>query len=522
MNHVVDGDAHHVGARRECRGENGEEKERASHSAILDAMQPQTNSMNRTRDLSVGCLVAFMLPFFAGGLVTAWTGIQGLQRGESGFQVIVPLIVGIVFIGFSTVLVVAAVTGFRRAAANAALRLQNPDKPWLWRKEWSDGVIVSHGAAQSASIAVFALFWNAIAIPSAFIAFTSTDVREQPAVLLVMIFPVIGMFLFIAAVYQLLRARKYGRSRVMLPHIPVSIGATCRGEIVTHVKERPENGFALKLQCLRRTVTGSGRNRSTQETELWRDDQRVSGLVAVPTVDGFRVPFSVEIPSDTKPTDERVVTDQIVWRLNVTAETPGIDYAAQFELPVFVTSETQHEVKRFVPSATEVTSWTPQPASHITILPDEIRIASHARARDILAMFFFNVIWFGTIVVLYRFGAPMFFPIIFALLGLLVLYAMIDAVIGRTSIRADSSGIVVRRTWFGAGMASTIGVPDIKAIVANPTPNSSSYEIDVIGSGDSKTQIARYIAERHDAEMLAARIERAVSLTAGTQAAARS
>jgi hypothetical protein len=475
-------------------------------------MQPQTNSTKRARDFSVGCMILFMLPFFMGGGMAMWSGIQALLRGDRGFQALAPLIAGIVFIGFSAVIVAVVVASMRTAAVNVALRQQNPEKPWLWRKEWSDGVIVSGGGAQATTLGFFAVVWNAIAVPSAYIALTSASLREQPVLLIVLIFPIIGVFLLIAAVYQLLRVHKYGQSRVMLAHIPISIGATARGEVVTHVKERPENGFDLKLQCIHRVTTGSGKNRSTHETELWGDDQRVSGLTAIPAVDGFRVPFTFDVPGDARATDDSVPNDQIVWRLSVTAETPGIDYAATFELPVFVTSETQHEVKRFVPNAIEVTSWTPSPQSRITILPDEIRVAARARARDVLTMFVFCVIWFGTITILFRVGAATFFAIVFALLGLLVVYAMIDAVIGRTSIRADSSGIVVRRTWFGAGVASTIAADSIQSVIANRTSNSSTYEVDVIGANNRKTQIARYIAERHDAEMLAARLQRAVNV----------
>ena len=473
-------------------------------------MQAQTNSPKGVRDFSIGCVALFMLPFFLGGGMALWSGIQALLKGDRGFQAMAPLIAGIIFIGFSAVVVAVVIAAMRTAAASAVLRQQNPDKPWLWRKEWRDGVIVSSGGAQSVTVGFFAVIWNAIAVPAAYVALTSGDVDKQPMVLIVLIFPVVGVFLFVAAVYQLLRARKYGQSRVMLPHIPVSTGATCHGEVVTHVKERPENGFDLKLQCIHRVVTGSGKSRSTSETELWRDDQRVSGMVAIPTVDGFRVPFTFNVPSDVQPTNYDVPNDQILWRLSVSAEMPGIDYAASFELPVFVTSETQHEVKRFVPNAMEVTSWTPSPQSRITILPDEIRVAARARARDVFTMFVFCAIWFGTIAIMFRFGVPVFFPIVFTLLGLLVVYAMIDAVIGRTSIRADRSGLVVRRTWLGAGAASTISADQIKGVVANPTPNSKTYQIDVVRSGSGKTQIARYIAERHDAEMLAARIQRAV------------
>ena len=46
---------------------------------------------------------------------------------------------------------------------------------------------------------------------------------------------------------------------------------------------------------------------------------------------------------------------------------------------------------------------------------------------------------------------------------------------------------------------------------ANPTSNSDYYQIDIIRPDDGKTNIAHYIADRRDAEMLAARIQHAIN-----------
>ena len=475
-------------------------------------MQASVNSTSGAPRLGTGCLILFMLPFFGMGSFAVWSGIKEMQRGKSGPNAYVPIVVGGFFIAVSLAITAAAMFGFRAAAANAALKSQYPDKPWLWRKEWSEGVIVSHGGTQSVVFAFFALFWNAIAIPIAYLAFQKPDVRGEPVMYFVLIFPIVGVILLISAAYQLLRARKYGQSRLMLAHIPISLGTACRGEIATHVKERPENGFAVKLQCLRRYVTGSGKNRSTHETELWRDEQQVSGAAAMPTMDGFRVPFSIDVARDNPSTNDSDPSDQIVWRLNVAAETPGIDYAAQFELPVFETAESnQHEIRRFVPSATEVSAWTPSPESGISVEGNEIHIRTRARAKDTMTTLIFCILWFGAVALMLKLGAPIVFPLAFGVFGLLVVYAVIDSLLGHSTIRADRSGIVWQRAWIGTGRTRTIGEEHIKSVVANPTSSSSSYEVDVIGLGGQKTQIAANIRERRDAEMLAARIQRAVS-----------
>jgi hypothetical protein len=478
-------------------------------------MPSNANSSKPGQRVATGCLVAFMLPFFAAGLLAVSLGIRTLLRGGANVQSMVPITVGLIFIGVSTLILSTAMFGMRTARANAEQRDRNPDKPWLWRKEWADGVIVSHDSAKSMTFALFALFWNAIAIPSAWIAIERNAYRETPIVLVVLIFPLVGVFLFITAAYQLLRALKYRQSRLMLPHVPIALGTTCRGEIVTHVKDRPENGFNLKLTCMRRTVTGSGKNRSIRETDIWREEQVVSPSAVVPAMDGVRVPFTFNIPSDAPPTDESISDNQVVWRLDVRAETSGIDYASQFELPVFHTAETPHEVQRFAPTVFDAAAWIPSPQARIAISPlpaggDEIRVGTHARVLEMFPMLFFITIWSGAVWLMIANGAPIIFPIIFGAIGALILFAIFDAIVGRTIIRADKNGVAVRRSWFGAGFTRHIAANAIDSIVADPTSNSRSYQIDVIKSG-SKDTVAAYIADRKDAELLAARLTRATS-----------
>ena len=56
-------------------------------------------------------------------------------------------------------------------------------------------------------------------------------------------------------------------------------------------------------------------------------------------VDHSAIPVLFQIPYECRPTDERDLDNMLIWRLEVTAKTPGIDYRAEFEVPVFKTSE---------------------------------------------------------------------------------------------------------------------------------------------------------------------------------------
>ena len=79
------------------------------------------------------------------------------------------------------------------------------------------------------------------------------------------------------------------------------------------------------------------------------------------------------------------------------------------------------------------------------------------------------------------------------------------------TLRADRSGLLYHRTWLGHGGPTTISADQIKSVVANPTSNSDYYQVDIIRPDDGKTNIAHYIADRRDAEMLAARIQHAIN-----------
>ncbi|HEY6139363.1 MAG TPA: hypothetical protein VI670_16495, partial [Thermoanaerobaculia bacterium] len=130
-------------------------------------------------------------------------------------------------------------------------------------------------------------------------------------------------------------------------------------------------------------------------------------------------------------------------------------------------------------------------------------------ARDIVPFVLFCAIWFGAIALMVSENVPIFIPGFFALLGFLIVVAMIDSAIGRTIIRADTKGLVVRRRWLGpVGFTQKFAPEEVDSIVAAPTANSPFYQLDVVRRAGSKLTIAQYVRSRKDAEMLAARLER--------------
>ncbi|HEX6086493.1 MAG TPA: hypothetical protein VF266_18335, partial [Thermoanaerobaculia bacterium] len=218
----------------------------------------------------------------------------------------------------------------------ARLRAQHPDEPWLWRRDWAERAVRESPEFGGWCLWAFTVIWNLFSFPLWFVVRWQWPM-EAPMIMAAA-FPLAGAGLFLLAIYQTLRRVKYGTSLCRLERSPIALGSTLRGELEVRLHETPPAGFALRLACVRRTVTGAGKNRSTHERILWQDEQTVTHGV-MPSPHGVRVPFRFDVPFDCEPCDSTNPNDTVLWRLHATAEVPGIDYESAFELPVFRTED---------------------------------------------------------------------------------------------------------------------------------------------------------------------------------------
>jgi hypothetical protein len=288
----------------------------------------------RGRAVLLGCIGLFMLPFVGAGISLLSLGIRALQNHEA--NAIAPLLAGFFFTAFSVSFFAIIFVAIRNSARAASLRAGAPDQPWLWRPEWSARRIPDQRRSAAVFLWIFAIFWNAVSFPVSYLVVRDWPKEQNPAVLLVLIFPTIGFGLIIAAIYTSLRRLKFGVSVCTIDTVPIHRGRGFHGEIEMRGDAVPEDGYRLRLLCVRRVVHGSGKSQSIQETPLTEQETRVSAasVMRSPT-GGVRLPFSMIAPSEGHACDIRNPRDQILWRLEASAEMPGIDYAASFELPVF-------------------------------------------------------------------------------------------------------------------------------------------------------------------------------------------
>lgn len=475
--------------------------------------QSAPNAKPRTNAIAFGCIGLFLLPFLLAGLYMIVDGARGLAHGYPASQSWGPMIFGVFFGGIPLLILTLLVSGQRSLAQRALLQAQNPDRPWIYKQEWVNGVITERGASAPWFMLVFAILFTAISIPAVY-AFRDQLGKQNTGALVALLFPLVGLALFVSAMYKVLRWHKFGVSRLRLDRIPVEPGHSFHAQIETHMREAPANGFKLRLSCIERISSGSGRSRSTRESYLWQDEQTIRPGVAIPTPVGVRIPLSFEVPADAQPTDEQNRDDEFVWRLDVTTDEPGIDYDVTFELPVFNTADAPHTAIHFAgPQMTDVSSWRPEADSLISVVPlpsgEEFRVATHAHLGESLGLAAFTAVWLIVVAALFKLHAPLFFAVIFGAFGLLLLWGLFDWTVGRSTIRASREGVVITRKWLGLGGSRTIPAQDLAAAGANvgaSAGRNAYFDVRLRLKNGSQVVAAKYVRSRKDAEALAAKI----------------
>jgi hypothetical protein len=187
----------------------------------------------------------------------------------------------------------------------------------------------------------FAILWNLIAAPATLLG-AAPAIRKGPGVAWVaLVFPIAGAMLLLWAVRLTLRVRRFGTSLFEMAGDAATAGGPLRGTITA--RNLPQDAaLRLTLTCVNRVVTGSGKNRSASERVVWQDEQTVPPHALLAGPQGPIVPVAFVLPNGAPPTRDADPDDRIFWRMQASATLPGVDYGAQFEVPVVAGAKGQN------------------------------------------------------------------------------------------------------------------------------------------------------------------------------------
>jgi hypothetical protein len=237
--------------------------------------------------------------------------------------------------GFAAIAVSLA-TGWGLGGEVRARRKLYPDQPWRWVKRWDGGRIeAARERGRSAGMVVFALFVIAAVLGAGFLLFQGPPHKDASFLLaLLAAFGMIGLILLGIALRNLAAAVRFTPAVFQMSTMPGRIGGRLSGTIEAPANLPPGGEAVVILKCLRQSGAGSPSHRQMAKT-LWQEEQRLS-------VTTSRLPIAFAIPPELPgTTPATTIADHYVfWRLRVTADVPGADWSAEFDVPVFQTKAT--------------------------------------------------------------------------------------------------------------------------------------------------------------------------------------
>ncbi len=480
--------------------------------------------------------VFFGLMFLVPGLLSLFTFLAtSRNHGTSGTiaGAAIALFISAIGAGFLFV----AVGGYRRMKAQAEVEEANPSSPWLWRADWANRKAESQRKKSEIAAWVVCIFCNMVMIPVAVSIIPQLARQNDPRVFLVLGFGLIGVILFVVALRATLRRQRFGDTYFEFYSLPFSPGGRLAGRIHLKLDSNAAHGIDLRLSCVRNMITGSGDNRSTSQTVLWQTEQNVPfGAIGMEPL-GRTIPVDFAIPPDAYVTDRDHPSDQVLWLLHAQADIPGINYADDFELPVFKTSSAAEQTCAYSSSEafgsaagsiseTDAAS-APAPANPKVIISSqdggtEFYFPAFRTPSRALFLLLFTAIWTGVVYFLFRSSAPWFFPVVFGFFDLLLIFAVFHVVLGTSRIRVGNGELTSTTHVLGIGSTKRFSVSEIDAVVAvtsgqqGGTQGQSMYAIRLRTKNGRRVTLADEIASRQEARWIVSQIETLAGLKIDT------
>lgn len=493
-------------------------------------------------------LTIFALPFLGGGLFFIYA-LTVSSRNFKPTDLAVNFVVASFFALAGIGLVFSATKVYARLQKQASFQEANPLSPWLWRPDWAASR--AEGANKKSYITAWiaAIFVNLLTVPFMFGKVPELVRQSDPRVIILLAFCSFAAILTINAIRVTIRHERFGNSYFEFNPLPISPGRHMTGRIQLRFETQAAHGVDLRLSCIRRIVTGSGKNQTTSKVTLWQADKNVPSSAIEPGPIGRAIPVDFELPSDALITDHSNYDDQILWQLHAQADVPGVDYSDDFELPVFRTADSPQ------PAVDSSTSFAQESfgsamagnfgfATERSVDADSGAVTQPARTKVIVSMhdggteFYFPplrtparalmllvvaVVFSGGVYALIHSNVPVLFTALFALGDLLVIFGFFHVTFGSARIGMGNGEILSRRGILGLGATKRFPFSEVASIVplgsvqqGGGSGDNSIYSIQLQTKSGQKVTLADEISSRQEARWVVSQLETLAGLKLDT------
>ena len=428
--------------------------------------------------------------------------VRDVRWGLFGFMMLFPLVFG----GAGAGIIAFALVGKRRLVKTSQRERLYPDEPWRWRPEWENGVIAADTRKTLWSAGFFATLWNLISLPLPFLLWDEVLDKGNYAALLGLLFPVVGIGLIAWVVRLALQQRRFGRIEFTLDTFPGALGGQLVGKLFIPAQLPVDRLLHATLTCVRQRTTGAGKNRSTREDFLWQDEQRLR-IQQHHVFQGTRLHMAFPLPADRPPTDDSDPANQIIWRLTVSSEMPGIDLGASFEVPVFdVGAAATKPAEPVTSGAAEAPDWrrtgviareTPR---GLELFVPPARHKGMAFMLTVVATIFSSATWFLAN------ASEILLAVVFGGFSLLLVWAALHSWLHRSRLLLTPGSLWVQRghAWWSRPrrlLAHTVRRIDLKTTTR--IGSTQYYDLAAVTRDDKSLKLAGTLPGRRDTEALA-------------------
>ncbi len=441
-----------------------------------------------SRRIVFGAILVF-LPVFGIAVWSLWNGLQLLANGGGTTEEVGESLAGGIV---GIILAIGIPCGLHVAAAKTWPYVQGrqryPDQPWMWRTDWAEGRIPYSRVWHMAG---FWIGWCAFSVVVFVVAWQFTDAISDTGFSPEWAYGVVALAsiaTFALAVVETQRWRKFGTSYCHLVQNPGVLGGWLRTRIEIPVAMKPGDAVRVILKLVFRSSRDSSSNR--REIVVWQLDRTVP-FDSVDVQDNQRtfVPAEFFIPKQIGVETSPGAWGSHRWRLEANAQLMGLDYAAEFVVPVFETKNSRDEVP---PEAVETFGEAVDMAKkfrapdHIRVTPVEsgieIRTVPMQTSKYLLLTFILAAAGTGAVVLLGwpDLGAP------FKVVGLLLIapiFVILAVMLFCRRVLTLTPNAVVRDTNFlGIRRKKAVPIQDVREIWVEATQGSKggeTYRVDI-------------------------------------------
>ena len=418
-------------------------------------------------------------------------------------------------------LVAGGIIAVRKAKGESKLRAQNPEKPWMWRKQWATSSIPESAGWVGAALWLYTVWAGLIILTLISAMFVSGAFEQGGASWLVMIF----VMLWCVPAWFLLRRLRHrmavGVTRFMPVKSPAWPGGVLEGSVLLGRPLPMRHAAELELICEKKVTRGSGDNRNTTTEKVWSASESVANDRIVRDVSGFRLPVRFVLPGDAPESDvDESSNAKHEWQLRL--KVAGTPIAAAYDIPVFRTADSPDVIED---SAAGVVSISDVDGAELPELLAARRIVAEfdsagaprsivcpaARNRSVIVfLVIFDLIWTALAMFLVKQDAPLIFQIVWPVSAVLIWAGVIWSLLHKRAVTFDVSGLEVRNQLGPVVWTQSFTKADIAKFShdSNMTSNNTSYYRVRLKNVQGKyTTLADGITESTTAKALAERLQ---------------